>query len=61
MFLEFRLKSYKKGVLFPEISSEVKEKLLDYVERYTMTLLYRVIFSPPYTTDEEKDLALQER
>ncbi|XP_011308955.1 rab5 GDP/GTP exchange factor [Fopius arisanus] len=43
------------------ISPEVKERLLDYVERHSMTLLYRVLFCPPFTIDEEKDLAIQKR
>ncbi|XP_015116628.1 rab5 GDP/GTP exchange factor [Diachasma alloeum] len=43
------------------ISPEVKERLLDYVERHSMTLLYRVLFCPPFTIDEEKDLAIQNR
>lgn len=44
-----------------DIPVEIKEKLLDYVERYAMTLLYRILFCPPFTTDEEKDLAIQKR
>lgn len=44
-----------------DISPDIKEKLLDYVERYAMTLLYRILFCPPFTTDEEKDLAIQKR
>jgi len=48
-------------LFFTDISPEIKEKLLDYVERYAMTLLYRILFCPPFTTDEEKDLAIQKR
>lgn len=44
-----------------DITSEIKEKLLDYVERYALTLLYRILFCPPFTNDEEKDLAIQKR
>ena len=44
-----------------DIPPDIKEKLLDYVERYAMTLLYRILFCPPFTTDEEKDLAIQKR
>lgn len=47
--------------LFVEFSVEIKERLLDYIERYTMTLLYRILFCSAYTTDEEKDLAIQNR
>ncbi|XP_033231167.1 rab5 GDP/GTP exchange factor isoform X2 [Belonocnema kinseyi] len=46
---------------YTDFSTETKEKLLDYVERYTMTLLYRILFCSQYTTDEEKDLAIQNR
>lgn len=44
-----------------DIPPEIKEKLLDYVERYAVTLLYRILFCPPFTSDEEKDLAIQKR
>lgn len=43
------------------IASEIKERLLDYVERHSMTLLYRILFCPPFTSDEEKDLIIQNR
>lgn len=43
------------------IQQDVKEKLLDYVERYTMTLLYSLLFCPQTTNDEEKDLIIQNR
>lgn len=46
---------------YNEFSAEIKERLLDYIERYTMTLLYRILFCSAYTTDEEKDLAIQNR
>jgi hypothetical protein len=48
-------------IYFPDISQEKKEMLLDYVEKYVMTGLYRVLFCPPSTTDEEKDLSIQNR
>lgn len=35
--------------------------MLDYIERYTITLLYSILFCPPYTNDEEKDLEIQKR
>ncbi|XP_066584311.1 rab5 GDP/GTP exchange factor [Prorops nasuta] len=46
---------------YSDIPADVKEKLLDYVERYAITLLYRILFCPQSTTDEEKDLAIQKR
>ncbi|XP_012275350.1 rab5 GDP/GTP exchange factor [Orussus abietinus] len=46
---------------YAEIPLETREKLLDYVERYTMTLLYRILFCPLLTSDEKKDLAIQDR
>lgn len=46
---------------YADIPPEIKEKLLDYVERYAVTLLYRILFCPPFTSDEEKDLAIQKR
>lgn len=46
---------------YADISPEIKERLLDYVERHSMTLLYRLLFCPPFTSDEEKDLAIQNR
>lgn len=44
-----------------EITQDMKENLLDYVEKYVMTCLYRILFCPPSTNDEEKDLAIQAR
>jgi hypothetical protein len=35
--------------------------LLDYVEKYVMTCLNGILFCPPSTTDEEKDLSIQNR
>ncbi|XP_015598437.1 rab5 GDP/GTP exchange factor isoform X2 [Cephus cinctus] len=46
---------------YTDVALEIRERLLDYVERSAMTLLYRILFCPPSTTDEEKDLAIQNR
>ncbi|XP_014485610.1 PREDICTED: rab5 GDP/GTP exchange factor isoform X2 [Dinoponera quadriceps] len=54
-------KRLENSTKYADIPPEIKEKLLDYVERYAMTLLYRILFCPPFTTDEEKDLAIQKR
>lgn len=43
------------------INQELKESVLDYCEKFTMTVLHRNLFCPPTTTDEEKDLAIQKR
>ncbi|KAG8222221.1 hypothetical protein J437_LFUL001419 [Ladona fulva] len=47
--------------VYSEVSPEEKEALLDYAEKYVMTCLYQILFCPPSTTDEEKDLGLQNR
>lgn len=44
-----------------DLSQETKDQLLDYVEKYAMTCLYRVLFCPQSTNDEEKDLQIQKR
>ncbi|KAK3924854.1 Rab5 GDP/GTP exchange factor [Frankliniella fusca] len=43
------------------VNQELKESVLDYCEKFTMTVLHRNLFCPPTTTDEEKDLAIQKR
>ncbi|XP_043796792.1 rab5 GDP/GTP exchange factor isoform X1 [Apis laboriosa] len=60
-FYQVFAKRLENSVKYADITPEIKEKLLDYVERYTMTLLYRILFCPPFTSDEEKDLAIQKR
>ncbi|ESP00985.1 hypothetical protein LOTGIDRAFT_140110 [Lottia gigantea] len=37
------------------------EKIMDFTERYILTRLYRILFCPPTTNDEEKDLAIQSK
>lgn len=60
-FYQVFAKRLENSTKYADITADVKEKLLDYVERYAMTLLYRILFCPPFTTDEEKDLAIQKR
>lgn len=46
---------------YTETNQQEKEVLLDFFEKYTTTCLYDILFSFPATTDEEKDLAIQNR
>ncbi len=41
------------------MSSETRETLMDFIEKYLMTRLYRAVFCPVTTDDEEKDLEIQ--
>ncbi|XP_075878574.1 rab5 GDP/GTP exchange factor [Nelusetta ayraudi] len=50
-----RLMSHFKG------SSESVEPVMDQVEKYIMTRLYKSVFCPETTDDEKKDLATQNR
>ena len=43
------------------MSHETADRLLDFVERYVMTRLYRTVFCPPTSDDEDRDLAIQDR
>ncbi|KAI4501376.1 hypothetical protein M0802_003749 [Mischocyttarus mexicanus] len=60
-FYQVFAKRLENSFKYADISADIKERLLDYVEKYSMTLLYRILFCPPFTTDEEKDLAIQKR
>lgn len=42
-------------------SSEHVESVMDEVEKYMMTRLYKEVFCPETTDDEKKDLAVQKR
>ncbi|XP_077596591.1 rab5 GDP/GTP exchange factor isoform X1 [Stigmatopora nigra] len=53
--LSDRLMSHFKG------SSEPVEQVMDQVEKYIMTRLYKNVFCPETTDDEKKDLAMQNR
>ena len=37
------------------------DRLMDLLEKYVMTRIYRVVFCPTTTDDEERDLAVQKR
>ncbi|XP_044754074.1 rab5 GDP/GTP exchange factor isoform X2 [Coccinella septempunctata] len=47
--------------VYKDLQPEIKEQLLNFFEKYVMTLLYSALFCPQTTNDEEKDLAIQER
>lgn len=42
-------------------SSDHVESVMDEVEKYMMTRLYKEVFCPETTDDEKKDLAIQKR
>ncbi len=48
-------------IVFAGLGQEVIEKILDFTERYILVRLYRILFCPPSTSDEEKDLFIQNR
>lgn len=60
-FYQMFAKRMDASKFYADIGQEKKEMLLDYLEKYVMTALYRVLFCPPSTTDEEKDLSIQNR
>lgn len=43
------------------LSQATIEKLMDFMEKYIMTRLYRAVFCPFTTDDEEQDLSIQNR
>ncbi|XP_064620375.1 rab5 GDP/GTP exchange factor-like isoform X2 [Lineus longissimus] len=49
------------NTLFKGISSETIDTLMDFIEKYIMTRMYRTVFCPPTADDEEKDLAVQNK
>ncbi|XP_044271052.1 rab5 GDP/GTP exchange factor isoform X1 [Tribolium madens] len=46
---------------YQEVTTDVRDELLDFFEKYVMVSLYSWLFCPPSTNDEEKDLIIQER
>ena len=45
--------------IFKSVDEEKQKQLMDFMEKYLMTRLYRVVFSNPLSDDEDKDLKLQ--
>lgn len=43
------------------VPPERVEKIMDQIEKYIMTRLYKYVFCPETTDDEKKDLAVQKR
>nr|CAD7431957.1 unnamed protein product [Timema monikensis] len=60
-FYQVFSKRMDASTIYKDVTQDRKEILLDYVEKYAMTFLYRILFCPPSTSDEEKDLAIQNR
>jgi Rab5 GDP/GTP exchange factor len=44
-----------------DLSNETIDQLMDYVEKYLMTRIYRLVFCSYLTDDEDHDLAMQNR
>ncbi|GAB0090453.1 rab5 GDP/GTP exchange factor [Sergentomyia squamirostris] len=50
-----------EGSAFENTTAEQKEEILDFFEKCVMTKNHKILFSPPFTNDEEKDSAIQSR
>ncbi|XP_059614271.1 rab5 GDP/GTP exchange factor [Phlebotomus argentipes] len=50
-----------EGSPFEGTTPEQKEEMLDFFEKCVMTRNHKILFSPPFTNDEEKDSAIQSR
>ncbi|XP_072398892.1 rab5 GDP/GTP exchange factor isoform X3 [Diabrotica undecimpunctata] len=49
------------NAIYQDVPSEIREKLVEFFEKYSMISLYSFLFCPPTTNDEEKDLIIQDR
>lgn len=47
--------------IYAKVEQDVKDHLIDFFEKFSMTTLYGILFCPPTTNDEEKDLTIQRR
>ncbi|XP_055687773.1 rab5 GDP/GTP exchange factor [Lutzomyia longipalpis] len=50
-----------EGSAFETTTPEQREEILDFFEKCVMTRNHKILFSPPFTNDEEKDSAIQSR
>ncbi|KAL1140198.1 hypothetical protein AAG570_000130 [Ranatra chinensis] len=60
-FYQIITKRMEDERIYSGVNSEIKEQLLDYAEKFAMTCLYRLLFCPASTIDEDKDLNIQKR
>uniref|UniRef100_A0A1L8DVM8 Putative vacuolar assembly/sorting protein vps9 n=1 Tax=Nyssomyia neivai TaxID=330878 RepID=A0A1L8DVM8_9DIPT len=50
-----------EGSAFEGTTPEQREEILDFFEKCVMTRNHKILFSPPFTNDEEKDSTIQTR
>lgn len=46
---------------FADLTAETKEQIIDFFEKSLMTKYYKYLFSPHFTKDEERDMAISRR
>ncbi|XP_055317993.1 rab5 GDP/GTP exchange factor isoform X2 [Sitodiplosis mosellana] len=46
---------------FAHVSPELIEQIIDFFEKVVMTRNHKILFSPPFTNDEQKDAAVHKR
>ena len=47
--------------VYRNLSDDDIKKILDFSEKYVMMCCYKLLFCPPSTNDEDKDLEIQNR
>lgn len=60
-YTEFSDRIDSNQQLYKGVDEAKQEKLMNFMEKYLMTRLYRVVFSNPLSDDEDKDLKLQDK
>ena len=58
-YTEFSDRIMSNQQLYKGVDEAKQEKLMNFMEKYLMTRLYRVVFSNPLSDDEDKDIKLQ--